>query len=183
MPRVLLLPTLGLLMLLSAPAQTTSLDATVAEPEFADVFMRLGDGGKLIPLERQSSVAVVHGVIGIKFSALIPDSKSPVRVHSGQPIQFVVRGSALTAYMDPGQVYGMRRLTSKKDHREFLTYAAGYGGLMGAKAKDMAHLPMEFARYGADSIKVTSGQLPPGEYGIGRIGILGAQAVFCFGVD
>jgi len=132
----------------------------VSEPEFPDVFYRL-DAGKLLPLERQSSVAVVQGLTGVKFNALIPDSKSPIRFRAGQSIDFVVRGSALTAYMDPGQLYGMRRLTSKKDHREFVTSAFGCGGLPGAKAKDPAHVPIELSRYGDGSIKVTAGQLPP----------------------
>ncbi len=151
-----------------------------SEPEFIDVFYRL-DGGKLVSLERQSST-MVHSLVGVKFSSLIAESKSPVRFRSGESIEFVVRGSVLSSYGDPGQIYGMRKLTSKKDHREFLAFAVAYGGLLGAKAKDMAHLPLDFARYGEGSIKVTTSELPPGEYAIGRIGI-GTKAVFCFGID
>lgn len=186
MKRALTLSCLGLLTLLSASAQTAT-DA-VAEPEFADVFMRLGDDGRLIPLERESGTGVVSTVFSVKFSTILPQSKSPVRFRASDSLDFIVRASAFSAFGsgDPGAVYGLRRLTSKKDHREFVSTAIGYGGLLGAKMKEVAHLPLDFARYGEESIKITAGKLQPGEYSlarIGPIGPLGNQTLFCFGVD
>ena len=181
--RVFLLSALGLLITISAPAQTSE---SVDEPEFADVFMRL-DAGKLIPLERESGTGVVTTVFNIKFSTMLPLSKSPVRFRTSDSLEFVVRVSPVAAFGggDPGSIYGMRRLTVKKNHREFVSSAIGYGGLLGAKMKEVAHLPLNFAHYGDESIKITVvGNLPPGEYSLGRMGPMGGnQTVFCFGVD
>jgi hypothetical protein len=41
-------------------------------------------------------------------------------------------------------------------------------------------LPVEFSKYGNNSIKLRSGPLPAGEYALGCIR---RQTVFCFGVD
>lgn len=186
--RGLILSALGVLMTISISAQTGD-SASVAEPEFADVFMRL-DAGKLIPLEREAGTGVVTTVFNVKFSTLVPQSKSAVRFRTSEALEFVVRASAMTAFGsgDPGAIYGLRRLTSKKDHREFVTSAIGYGGLLGAKAKEVAHLPLDFTHYGDESIKITVvGKLAPGEYAFSRVGPLalygGAQNLFCFGVD
>ena len=63
----------------------------------------------------------------------------------------------------------------------------GYGGLLGAKMKQVARLPLDFAHYGDESIRISAGKLPPGEYALSRIGPLvsplGNQSLFCFGVD
>ena len=161
----------------------------VDEPEFADVFMRLY-AGKLIPLERESGTGVVTAVFTVKFSTLIPQGRSPVRFRASESLEFVVRASAVSAFGsgDPGSIYGMRRLTSKNGHREFISSAFGYGGLLGAKVKEVAHLPLDFAHYGDESIRITVvGKLAPGEYALARIGPLAAyggnQSLFCFGVD
>jgi hypothetical protein len=184
--RALLLSALGWLITISGPAQTVQ---EAEEPEFADVFMRL-KAGKLIPLERESGTGVVSTVFSVKFSTMLPLGKSPVRFRSSESLEFVVKASALFAFGsgDPGSIYGLRRLTAKKDHREFVTSALGYGGLLGAKMKEVAHLPLDFAHYGDESIKITVvGKLPRGEYALARMGPLvsplGHQSLFCFGVD
>jgi hypothetical protein len=53
--------------------------------------------------------------------------------------------------------------------------------------KQVARLPLDFAHYGDESIRISAGKLPPGEYALSRIGPLvsplGNQSLFCFGVD
>jgi hypothetical protein len=78
----------------------------VPEPQFNDVFTGL-DSGKLIPLEQQSGAiqGKASGFISMnmKGSWEIPGTKSPVRFHSGQPLDFVVR-SYLAATLDTSGV-------------------------------------------------------------------------------
>jgi hypothetical protein len=184
MRRVLLLPTLGLLMTLSTPAQTANPDS-VSEPEFADVFYRL-DAGKLMPLERQDT-GTPHVSVGLsmKGTTELPGGKSPVRFHAGERLEFIVR-SGLSATQDPATVYHLRALNIKKNKRELLILTTKATFFHGATAKTgaaLGELPLEFTRYGAVSIKVTTAPLPPGEYAVGTNAGLPGQAVFCFGVD
>ena len=155
------------------------------EPEFADVFFRL-DAGKLVPLERQTAVIQGHAsgfmVMNMKTSSEFPGAKSPVIFVSGQPLDFVVRSVLAKSTVDPNTMYVLRKLNNKKKSRE-LIIMAGHASPIGATTKsDLAEgvLPVTFARYGASTIKVTTGALPPGEYALSRAF---AQTVFCFGVD
>lgn len=157
----------------------------VTEPDFADVFFQL-DAGKLVSLERQT--VSIQGkasgfiVMSMKASWEIPGAKSPVRFHSDQPLDFVVRTPFTQSSVDPSTFYFLRKLNVKKKTRE-LVVMAGHASPGGAKmnsnpAQDA--LPLTFARYGDSSLKMTTGPLLSGEYALSRPY---AQAVFCFGVD
>ena len=182
----LLLSALGLLMMISAPAQTTSPDSkSVSEPEFADVFYRL-DAGKLVPLERQA--ATMHGqahgfiVMSMKTASEFPGSKSPIRFSAGQRLDFVVRSILAASMADPNATYCLRRLNSKQKTRELVTMA-GHVSPVGMSTKmNLAGvaLPVEFSKYGNSSFKMTTAELAVGEYAIGRPY---GPAVFCFGID
>lgn len=158
---------------------------TVAEPEFADVIFRL-DSGKLVPLERQT--AAIQGkasgfiVMSIKASWEIPGTKSPVRFRSDLPLDFVVRSSLVQSAVDPSTFYFLRRLNSRKKTRE-LVVMNGHASPGGATVNNnpaQDALPVTFVRYGASSLKMTTGPLPPGEYALNGPY---AQIVFCFGID
>jgi hypothetical protein len=158
---------------------------TLPEPEFDNVFFRL-EAGKLVPLERQT--AIIQGkasgfiVMSMKASSEFPGAKSPVRFSSDQPLDFVVRSELAPSSVDPNMLYVLRKLNGKKKSRE-LIIMAGHASPLGASTKtDLAEgvLPVTFARYGASSIRMTTGPLPPGEYAISQAN---AQTVFCFGVD
>lgn len=158
---------------------------TLSEPEFSDVFFRL-DAGKLVPLERQT--ATIQGkasgfiVMSMKASSEFPGAKSPVRFHSYETLDFVVRFALAPSAVDPNTLYVLRKLNGKKKSRE-LVFMAGHASPVGASTKtDLAEgvLPVTFARYGTSSIRMTTRSLPPGEYAISRPY---AQTVFCFGVD
>jgi hypothetical protein len=158
---------------------------TVAEPEFADVFFRL-DSGKLVPLERQT--AAIQGkasgfiVMSMKASWEIPGAKSPIRFRSEQPLDFVVRSLLAQSAVDPSTFYFLRKLNSKKKTRELVVMnghaSPGSATINNNPAQDA--LPVTFARYGASSLKMTTGPLPPGEYALSGPY---AQTLFCFGVD
>jgi hypothetical protein len=158
---------------------------SATEPEFADVFFRL-DAGKLIPLERQT--AVIQGkvsgfiVMSMKSASEFPGAKSPVRFTSGQPIDFVVRTPFASAAVDPNTLYVLRKLGMKKKSRELVMMSGHANPLGGSANSSLAEgvLPVQFAKYGTTSIKMTTAALPPGEYAVSR---QYAQTVFCFGVD
>ncbi len=159
----------------------------VPEPEFNDVFAGL-EAGKLVPLERQT--AAIQGkaggfiVMSMKSSWEIPGTKSPIRFHSGQPLEFVVRSmfaASLGSGVDPSTLYTLHRLDVKKKTREQVMMA-GHASPVGATVNSdpQGPLPLTFSKYGASSLKVTTAALPSGEYVLGRPYI---QPVFCFGVD
>jgi hypothetical protein len=158
---------------------------TVAEPEFADVFFRL-DAGKLAPLERET--AVIQGkasgfiVMSTKAASEFPGARSPVRFHSDQPLEFVVRSPFASSSVDPNTLYVLRKLKDKKKSRELVIMAGKVTPIGGSTKTNLAEavLPVTFARYGDTSIKITTGPLLPGEYALSR---LYGQTVFCFGVD
>jgi hypothetical protein len=158
---------------------------TVPEPEFTNVFLRL-DAGKLISLERQT--ASIHGkasgfiVMSTKAASEFSGAKSPVRFRSDQPLDFVVRSALASSTVDPSTLYVLRKLNSKKKSRELVIMAGHVTPIGGSTNTDLAQgvLPVTFARYGAASIKMTTGPLPSGEYAVSQIY---AQTVFCFGVD
>jgi hypothetical protein len=158
---------------------------TLSEPEFADVFFRL-DAGKLVPLERQT--AAIQGkasgfiIMSTKAVSEFQGAKSPVRFSSEQSLDFVVRSPLASSTVDPSTLYVLRKLNSKKKSRELVIMAGHVTPVGGSTKTNLAQgvLPVTFARYGASSIKMSTGPLPPGEYAASR---LYAQTVFCFGVD
>ena len=151
----------------------------------ADIFYRL-DEGKLVPLERQAAAfhGSAHGFVmmSMKTAAEFPGAKSPVRLTSGQHLEFIVRSLFSVSSVDPSTLYSLRKLDSKKTKRE-LVMMSGHASPLGASATSTPAegvLPVEFSRYGASSLKMTTGQLAPGEYAVGRPY---GPSVFCFGVD
>lgn len=157
----------------------------VTEPEFADVFFQL-DAGKLVSLERQTtSIQAKAGgfiVMNMKASWEIPGTKSQIRFHSNQPLDFVVRSPFAQSAVDPSTFYFLRRLNVKKKARELviMTGHASPGGATMNNDPAQDALPLIFVRYGDSSLKMTTGPLPPGEYALSRPY---APIVFCFGVD
>ena len=157
----------------------------VVEPEFSDIFFRL-DSGKLLPLERET--ATIHGkaggfiVVNMKAASEFPGVKSPVRAPENQPLVFVVRTLTATTAMDPNVLYTLRKLNVKKKTRELVMMSGRAVPFSVSTKSDLAQgaLPVEFAKYGASSLKMTTAPLPPGEYAVSRVG---GQTVFCFGVD
>ena len=157
----------------------------VPEPEMADIFYRL-DGDKLIPLERQA--AAIHGnahgfiVMSMKTASEFPGSKSPVRFKSGGHLDLIVRSVIPTTAVDPNTLFVLRKLNSKKKTRE-LVIMSGHAQPFGASTTMTPAegvLPVEFSRYGSSSLKMTTGELAPGEYAVGHPY---GPAVFCFGLD
>ena len=157
----------------------------VTEPEFSDVFVSL-DAGKLIPLERQTAVMHAGGggfiVASSKAAYEFPGDKSPVRFHSGQALEFVVRTAFASSGVDPNTLYVLRKLNGKKKSRELVFMAGRFSPFGGSVKTDPSQgaVVVSFSRYGAASLKATVGALAPGEYAIGSNY---PQAVFCFGVD
>jgi hypothetical protein len=157
---------------------------TPPEPEMADIFYRL-DSGKLIPLERQA--AAIHGgahgfmVMGMKVASEFPGSKSPVRFNSAH-LDLIVRSIVPVTSVDPNTIYCLRKLNSKKKSRELL-FMTGHASPIGGSTTTTpleGILPVEFSKYGNSSLKMTTGELAPGEYAVGKPY---GPAVFCFGVD
>jgi len=157
----------------------------VPEPEFAEVFVAL-DSGKLIPLERQTASVQGSGggfmVASSKAAYVVAGNKSPVRFHSGQALDFVVRTAVASTTVDPGTLYVLRKMDSKKKNGEIVFSTGLFSPLAGPVNTNLAQgsLPVTFTKYGASSIKVTAGALPAGEYALSRASALD---VFCFGVD
>ena len=155
---------------------------TPHEPEFANAFFQL-DAGNLIPLERQTAIiqGKASGFIAMKMKALmvIPGAKSSVRLHADQPINFVVRSPLV---VDPDMFYFLRRLDSKKKTRELVVMVghASPGSATMNNAPNQGALPVTFARYGSESLKIATNPLSPGEYALSGPY---AQVFFCFGVD
>ena len=149
----------------------------VPEPEFADVFCRL-DAGKLAALERQT--AAIQGkasgfiIMSTKVSSEFPGTQSPVRFHSNQFLDFVVRSPLASSTVDPNTLYVPSKLPSKKKSRELVIMAGKFTPIDGSAKTDLAQgvLPVTFVRYGASSIKMTTGPLPPGEYKEAPLGVV-----------
>ena len=166
-------------------ALTCVAQSAAPEPEIADIFYRL-DGNKLISLERQA--ASIHGsahgfiVMSMKTASEFPGAKSPVRFKREQHFELIVRSIVPVSAVDPNTIYCLRRLNPKKKTRE-LIIMSGHAQPFGASATTTPAegvLPVEFSRYGSSSLKMTTGELAPGEYAVGP---LYGPAVFCFGVD
>jgi hypothetical protein len=165
---------------LACLAQTAAL-----EPEMADIFYRL-DGGNLVPLEREAPAtrSNAHGffVMNLTTVSEFPGAKSPVRFKSGERLDFVVRSVVPVFAVDPNTIYCLRKLDPKKKTRELPVMSGHFSPLGTSTTSTPAEgiLPVEFSRYGSSSLKMTTGELAPGEYAVGHPH---GQAVFCFGVD
>jgi hypothetical protein len=84
--------------------------------------------------------------------------------------------------VDPNTIYSLRRLTSKKKTRELVmtTGRVSPFGVSTTINTDEGLLPVDFTKYGNVSLRMAAGNLPPGEYAIGKPY---GPAVFCFGAD
>jgi hypothetical protein len=155
------------------------------EPEIADTFYRL-DNQALVPLERQTAAmkSSTRGfiVMSLKSAQEVPGAKSPVRFKSGQSLTFVVRSLLPPANLDPNTVYVLRKLTPRRDSREFVTTSGLVNPFWGSTTRSPAAspLPVEFKLYGQYSLSLLTPNLSPGEYALGR---MYGPPVFCFGVD
>jgi hypothetical protein len=155
------------------------------EPEMADIFYRL-DQGTLVPLERQAPAtrSNAHGffVMNLTTVSEYPGAKSPVRFKSGERFYFVVRTVVPVFAVDPNTIYALRKLDARKKTRDVPIMTGHFSPLGTSTTTTPAEgiLPVEFSRYGSSSLKMTSGELAPGEYAVGP---LHGPAVFCFGVD
>ena len=166
-------------------ASTCMGQAVAPEPEFADVFFRL-DGDKLVPLERQvatmKSGAGGFIVMKMKMTAELPGAKSPIRFPS-VPLTFVVRVMPYAPIGDPDATYILRKLEQNKSSRRLIYMSGHVSPVSSSIGTNMVQggLPVEFAKYGDGSLKMTTAALPPGEYAVSKS--YPGQAVFCFGVD
>jgi hypothetical protein len=165
--------------------------ATVQEPETANVFYRL-DSGKLVQLERQTATVRAKAssfivVTNAKAFYEISGGKSTVRFKSGEPIEFVVRSPLAASTADPGTFYCLRRLESKRKSRDFLANTIhAIASPIGASATldtrmDESLVPLTFSRYGSSSFLAKAETLPSGEYALQYRGVW--NVFFCFGVD
>jgi hypothetical protein len=87
-------------------------------------------------------------------------------------------------YMDDYRIFSFspEGLNATKRRRELVTmvgYASPVGGESTLNLAGGA-LPVNFSKYGSSSLKMTTEELPAGEYTLGRTY---GPAVFCFGVD
>jgi len=152
------------------------------EPETAEIFYALHNG-KLLPLERQNGTMHSRFVMpAAKTVFEFPGARSPVRFHSEERIEIVVRTRLRPPDADPGAYYLVRQFDSKKKVRE-LVFSTGYIVPFGGSTKSdprYGEVPAEFGAYGDHSLKIVVGPLPPGEYSVGRAYL---HNLFCFGVD
>ncbi|HEY1220541.1 MAG: hypothetical protein ABSE42_17745 [Bryobacteraceae bacterium] len=188
MKRIPLLVSLLVAVMSSRPAVVKAQAGqpiSLIEPDTAEVFYGLKDD-KLMPLERQTAATLFKTsgflVMNMKSVWEFAGGKSPVRFHSGEPLEFVVRSELAWSDLDPNIRYALRHLDEKKKQRE-LVIMTGHSGLTGFSTQTntaQGVLPVEFSKYGDNSIKLHSGPLPAGEY---AISCMRHQTAFCFGVD
>jgi len=157
--------------------------ATIAEPQYINVFEAVEPHGELTELEHQSATFKSHskilpGYATIKMIAEFKPAHSPVRVSPNA--RFVVRGRAP---IDPSSRFELRLLKVSKDHRE-IVLTTGHGSLVGGSSTttlDMGGVPIRFEEYGLNSYQITPAQpLAPGEYAIGLKGFV--TELYCFSV-
>jgi hypothetical protein len=120
-------------------------------------------------------------VMGTKTAAEFFGARSPVRFRSGR-LGFVVRSEIPVNAIDPNAIYCLRRLNPRKKSRELLIMS-GHASPVGTSTSTtpaQGMLPVEFSRCGESSLKITTGELGPGEYAVGKPY---GPAVFCFGAD
>jgi hypothetical protein len=155
------------------------------EPDFAGVFFRL-DAGKLVPLEKETAAikGKASGFIVTTAKALweVPGAKSSTRFEANKPLEFVVRLPLANTSADPSALLFLRKMDSKKKVREIVYMTGHYSPVGGSGKTNLAEgvLPVEFARYGKESIKVVTGPLTPGEY---ALSVSYGQTLYCFGID
>ena len=184
----------GLLALVGLAAQTT----TPEEPQEPNVVFGLR-AGRLVPLERQ--VVPIHhdsirayGVSETDAYAVLQGRYSPVRFSEADKVALVVRSPlvALTA-ADPDTIYVLRRTTSSGEgiiggrHKRDVKYTSIVATIIGGQSDAaVGARPVNWTKYGNNSLVMTVGKLRPGEYAVTvdlPIGQQRNQAVFCFGVD
>ena len=177
-------PLFSLLLAACCAAAQDPFDPT-PEPQAAEIFYSLHNG-KLLPLEREIPIFRSHAagfvVMTTRSVREIPGPKSPVRFHSEERLDFIVRSALKLDSADPNTIYCVRRLDRKKATRELVLSTGRITPAGGTSKMDPMEgvVPAEFSQYGDHSLKVTAGPLPPGEYAVGR---LYGAALFCFGVD
>jgi hypothetical protein len=140
-----------------------------------EVFYRL-DAGKLVRLESQKLEAHITKWTGKVWTG-VPGEKSPVRFRAGEGLEFIYRSKMASPPFF--SLFSLRRLEAKKGKREL--------DIDASQTIDLTQysLPVDFSRYGKESVKLTTQALTPGEYALRSEYAHGenAQTVFCFGVD
>lgn len=166
-------------------AGAISAQSKVPEPDFANVFVAIS-GTSLVPLERETETIKAGGsgflVASAKAAYEIPGNRSPVRFHTGKPLEFLVRTPISASSVDPGTMFLLRRLDPKKNKREAVFMNGHFSPIGGSSSTNLTKgsVPVTFEKYGDSSLKLTVAGLPPGEYSLGQAY---GQTVFCFGVD
>ena len=128
------------------------------------------------------------GYGGATSSYELDGTRSPIRLKSGQPQQFLVnRSDTGTALNDKafGELYA---LSVKSKTREL---DVGGAASFGARKWGAAAIPVTISAYGLDVLKIVVAEpLPPGEYAFIAPDNWGAAPtqykigdLFCFGVD
>lgn len=114
-------------------------------PEYIGVFEARVNGAARA-LERQSIQSrVKSGFTKGKITEEVAGERSPVRVASGDPLQFVVR--VPSQEIDPQTIIDFYRLTPGKGRRALLTTKIGFGSFKGAA--DRQAVAFEAQRHGA----------------------------------
>ncbi len=130
-------------------------------PDYVGVFEARVNGAPMA-LERQPIQSrVKSGFTKGKITEEVAGERSPVRVASGQPLQFVVR--VTSQEIDPQTIIDFYRLTPGKRRRALLTTKIGFGSFKGAA--DRQAVAFEAQRHGARWFLIRPlGPLPAGEY-------------------
>jgi hypothetical protein len=160
------------------------------EPTYDNQFFVLAEG-RLYPLERQTvntiSANARMGWTGIKAKSAyeFPGVHSPVRFHSDQALNFIVRSpGAIQPSTDPNTLYVLQRLTTDKKNRKMVVSSVSTS-LWSSKTSIKTSLTPDtqqvtFTPYGKFSTRITSNPLPPGEY---VLSTTPGMTDYCFGVD
>jgi hypothetical protein len=160
------------------------------EPTYDNQFFMLAEG-RLYPLEPQTvntvSANARMGWTGIKAKSAyeFPGAHSPVRFHSDQALNFVVRSPGLIPpSTDPNTLYVLQRLTTDKKNRKLVVSSVSTS-LWSSKTSIKTSLTpdpqqLTFSPYGKFSTRITSYPLPPGEY---VLSTTPGMIDYCFGVD
>jgi hypothetical protein len=174
-------PFLLLTLLLQQSDKITEIGSP-PEPEAAEIFFVL-QGGHLLPLERQNGTMHSRFMLPVAKTVIeFPCARSPVRFHSEERIEIVVRTRMRPPVADPSVYYLVRKFDSRKKVRE-LVFSSGYITPVGGSTKSdprYGEISSEFSAYGDNSLKIVVGPLPPGEYSVGRSY---SPMLFCFGVN
>lgn len=180
----------ALLACLAASAGNTAqrrsaLSPSATGPDYVGVFEARLNGAPRT-LERQSIQSrVKSGFTKGKITEEVVGERSPVRVASDQPLQFIVRVASQET--DPQTIIDFYRLTPGKGRRVLLTTKIGFGSFKGAA--DRQAVAFEAQPHGARWFLIRPlAALPVGEYML-RITPQGSGFAyqpgdgFLFGVD